>query len=309
MGPVREAPAVAPSSSQWRIVVGIDGSVGGRHALEWARDEAVLHGGSLDAVHVWAPPAPVSEVSAMASFADEPAYEKAARDLVAAAKESLTVDPAGPLAVAVRAERGYPPSAVLLDQASAADLLVVGTRGHGGFAGLLLGSTSQQVVHHATRPVAIVPPTAPLPDQGDVVVGVDGSEGSAHALRWAVDEAASRGARLSVVHGWWTPYPIPPGGLGLAPADPEQFTAQSQKLLQEMVDDAVTRAGRSPSDLELLPIQEPAAPALLDRARDAALLVVGSRGRGGFTGLLLGSTSQQCVHHATCAVVVVPNPA
>ena len=297
-----------PSASQWRIVVGIDGSVGGRHALEWARDEAALRGASLDVVHVWAPPAPISEVSAMASFTDEPAYEKAARDLVAAAAESLALEPGGPTAVAARTERGYPPSAVLLDQAAAADLLVVGTRGHGGFAGLLLGSTSQQVVHHAQGPVAIVPPTAPLPDQGDVVVGVDGSEGSAHALRWAVDEAAARGARLSVVHGWWTPYPIPPGGLGLAPADPEQFAEQSKTLLQEMVDDAVARTGRRPADIELLPIQEPAAPALLDRARDATLLVVGSRGRGGFTGLLLGSTSQQCVHHATCAVVVVPNP-
>lgn len=297
-----------PSSSQWRIVVGIDGSEGGRHALAWAREEAVLRGASLDVVHVWAPPAPVSEVSAMASFTDEPAYEKAARDLVAAAAEGLSLDPNGPSTVAARAERGYPPSAVLLDQAAGADLLVVGTRGHGGFAGLLLGSTSQQVVHHARRPVAVVPPTAPLPGHGDVVVGVDGSEGSALALRWAVDEAAARGARLSVVHGWWTPYPIPPGGLGLAPADPEQFTEQSEQLLQEMVDDAVTRAGRTPGAIERLPIQEPAAPALLDRAKDAALLVVGSRGRGGFTGLLLGSTSQQCIHHSTCAVVVVPNP-
>ncbi len=297
-----------PSSAQWQIVVGIDGSEGGRHALTWARDEAVLRGASLDVVHVWAPPSPVSEVSAMASFTDEPAYEKAARDLVAAAADGLALDPKSPSSVATRAERGYPPSAVLLDQATVADLLVVGTRGHGGFAGLLLGSTSQQVVHHARRPVAVVPPTAPLPGQGDVVVGVDGSEGAAHALRWAVDEAAARGARLSVVHGWWTPYPIPPGGLGLAPAEPEQFTQQSEKLMREMIDDAVAHAGRHPAAIELLPVQEPAAPALLGRAKDADLLVVGSRGRGGFTGLLLGSTSQQCVHHSTCAVVVVPNP-
>jgi len=124
----------------------------------------------------------------------------------------------------------------------------------------------------------------------------------------AIDEAAARGVRLSVVHAWWTPYPIPPGGLGLAPDDPKRFVEQSQELLHEMVDGAVARAERRPADIELLPIEEPAAPALLDRAKDAALLVVGSRGRGGFAGLLLGSTSQQCVHHATCAVVVVPQP-
>jgi nucleotide-binding universal stress UspA family protein len=299
---------VEPSSSQWRIVVGIDGSEGSRHALEWARDEAGLRGASLDVVHVWSPPAPVSEISAMVSFTDEPAYEQAARDLVAGAAGSLSSEPGGPVTVGVRAERGYPPSAVLLEQAADADLLVVGSRGHGGFAGLLLGSTSQQVVHHAQRPVAVVHTSAPLPNAGDVIVGVDGSEGSARALHWAIDEAAARGVRLSVVHAWWTPYPIPPGGLGLAPDDPKRFVEQSQELLHEMVDGAVARAERRPADIELLPIEEPAAPALLDRAKDAALLVVGSRGRGGFAGLLLGSTSQQCIHHATCAVVVVPQP-
>lgn len=295
-------------STQWRIVVGIDGSEGGQHALEWARDEAVLRGAAVDVVHVWAPLAPVTEIAAMTLPQDEPRFEQAARDLVADAAKRVTVDPGGPASMVARAERGYPASSALLDESATADLLVVGSRGRGGFAGLLLGSTSQQVVHHAKRPVAVVPAGAPRPDQRDVIVGVDGSEGSARALHWAIDEAAVRGARLSVVHGWWTPYPIPPAGLGLAPANPDEFTEQSLGLLHEMVDGALTRAPRAPADVELLPIEEPAAPALLDRAVDAGLLVVGSRGRGGFAGLLLGSTSQQVVHHARCAVVVVPHP-
>lgn len=293
------------TSPQGRIVVGVDGSEGAHHALRWARAEALLHGTVLEVVHAWSPPAPVSEIAAMTLPRDEPRYERAAEELVAAAATAMARDPDGPSVVA-RAERGYPSSSVLVEQATDADLLVVGSRGRGGFTGLLLGSTSQQVAHRARRPVAIVPATAPLPGNGDVVVGVDGSEGSALALRWAIDEAALRKVRLSVVHGWWTPYPIPPGGLGLAPSDPQTFTEQSRALLHEMVDGAVGRAARPPADIELLPVEEPAAPALLERSRDAGLLVVGSRGRGGFAGLLLGSTSQQCTHHATCAVVVVP---
>ena len=264
---------------------------------------------SLDVVHVWAPPSPVSEVSAMASFTDEPAYEKAARDLVAAAADEPCPRSEGPddpwrpvRSGAIRLPRcssTRQPSPTSWSWARAATVASPGS---------CSAPPANRSCTTPGDPVAVVPPTAPLPGQGDVVVGVDGSEGSRDALRWAVDEAAARGARLSVVHGWWTPYPIPPGGLGLAPAEPEQFTQQSEKLMREMIDDAVAHAGRHPAAIELLPVQEPAAPALLGRAKDADLLVVGSRGRGGFTGLLLGSTSQQCVHHSTSAVVVVPNP-
>jgi nucleotide-binding universal stress UspA family protein len=155
--------------------------------------------------------------------------------------------------------------------------------------------------------VAVVPATAPLPADGDVVVGVDGSAASWAALRWATDEAARRGAPLVVVHAWWTPYAVPPMGIGLAPLHREEFLEQSQHLLHEMVDDTVARAERRPTDIELVPVEAPAAQALLDRSTGAGLLVVGGRGRGGFAGLLLGSVSQQCLHHAGCAVVVVPH--
>lgn len=300
----RHAEAMEAGSQGRRIVVGVDGSEGSRHALVWARDEAALHGAELDVVHAWAPPAPVSEIAAMVTPTDDAVYEQAAQEVLAAALSDLPAGTGDPVPVRSATVRGYP-STTLIERASDAELLVVGSRGRGGFAGLLLGSVGQQCVHHASGPVAVVPATAPLPADGDVVVGVDGSAASWAALHWATDEAARRGARLAVVHAWWTPYAVPPMGIGMAPLHREELLEESRRLLHEMVDGTVERAERRPPDVELLPIEAPAAQGLLDRSTGAGLLVVGGRGRGGFTGLLLGSVSQQCLHHAGCAVVVV----
>jgi nucleotide-binding universal stress UspA family protein len=292
--------------AQWRILVGVDGSDGARHALVWARDEAALHGGALQVVHAWTSPTPTSEIAAMAGPMDDERYEEGADATLAAALAGLDDATGAAVPLESGTARGYP-TAVLLDRAPDVDLVVVGSRGRGGFRGLLLGSVSQQCVHHSPRPVAVVSQTAPLPGTDDVVVGVDGSEGSWAALRWAVDEAALRGARLAVVHAWSTPFAVPPGGVGVAPLHERDFLAQSEKLLHEMVDGTLARAATRPPEVELLPVDATAAPALLDRSKGAGLLVVGGRGRGGFAGLLLGSVSQQCLHHATCAVVVIPH--
>lgn len=289
-----------------RIVVGVDGSAEAHHALAWARDEAVLRGATLHVVHAWSPPAPVSELAVMATQIDEKAYERAAQEVLEQACSSISADSPATLTVESEVVRGYP-SSVLLEHAADADLLVVGSRGRGGFASLLLGSVSHQCVQHSSMPVAVIPASASLPSANDVVVGVDGSQGARVALRWAVDEAAIRGARLSVVHAWSVPYAVPLGGLGLPPIDPEEVSQQSQRLLHDLTDAALSDAPGKPADLELLSIEEPAARALLQRAEDVGMLVVGSRGSGGFVGLLLGSVSQQCLHHATCAVVVVPH--
>jgi nucleotide-binding universal stress UspA family protein len=302
----RHAEVMEAGSQRRRIVVGVDGSEGSRHALVWARDEAALRGAELDVVHTWAPPAPVSEIAVMVTPTDDAVYEQAAQEVLEAALSDLPAETGGPVPVSATTLRGYP-STTLIERASDADLLVVGSRGRGGFAGLLLGSVGQQCIHHASGPVAVVPATAPLPSDGEVVVGVDGSAASWAALHWAIDEAARRGARLAVVHAWWTPYAVPPMGIGMAPLHREEFVEQSQRLLREMVDRAVAGAERRPPDVELSPVEAPAAQALLDRSTGAGLLVVGGRGRGGFTGLLLGSVSQQCLHHAGCAVVVVPH--
>jgi nucleotide-binding universal stress UspA family protein len=135
-----------------------------------------------------------------------------------------------------------------------------------------------------------------------IVVGVDGSAGAAQALRWAVAEAKRRGARLEVVHAWhYFGLPTPPF---VAPPETDAVEVRARKILDRAVD-AVDCEGLV-APIERFLVWEQPASALLDASKGADLLVVGSRGRGGFVGLLLGSVSQEVAHHASCPVVIVP---
>lgn len=151
---------------------------------------------------------------------------------------------------------------------------------------------------------------------GKIVVGVDGSDESRGALRWAAEEARVRGASLEVVYVYRSKDADVDGGqmpmmmtAGQAPttrqrgasADPRH---QARAVIDRMVNELEDRSGLS---VVATPVEDRhTARALVDQARGADLLVVGSRGRGGFTGLVLGSVSQQCAHHATCPVTIVP---
>jgi len=141
---------------------------------------------------------------------------------------------------------------------------------------------------------------------GRIVVGVDGSDGSIDALRWAVEEARLRGATVEAVHSWHYPYAAYTEITGMAAGviSREDLEAVAQEVLKRSLD----RVGADASaGVEIRPVlvQGPAAATLLEQAAGADLLVVGSRGHGGFTGLLLGSVSQHVVHHAPCPTVVV----
>jgi nucleotide-binding universal stress UspA family protein len=148
---------------------------------------------------------------------------------------------------------------------------------------------------------------------GRIVVGVDGSEGSRRALLWAADEAARRGSTLDVVHTYeleptWASYAydetMSPEVWEKVRADIEASTRQAAVHAQALVEHMVR-------DLDGVEVESStiesrhAAQALVERSRDAEMLVVGSRGRGGFRSLLLGSVSQQCAHHAECPVVII----
>lgn len=140
-----------------------------------------------------------------------------------------------------------------------------------------------------------------MTENARIVVGVDGSPGSRAALQWAAEEARLRNARLEAVH-CWAYHPV---GTELAFLDPAVFEEGASTLLNEAAAD-LGDTGEVVLDLRL--VQGPAARSLLDAAEGATLLVVGARGHGGFSGLLLGSVSQQVVHHAPCPVVIVPAP-
>jgi nucleotide-binding universal stress UspA family protein len=139
-----------------------------------------------------------------------------------------------------------------------------------------------------------------------IVVGVDGSSGATAALRWAVELAAATGAELQVVTAWQLSY----GWIDGYPPDVERWAHQAEQAAQNTVEAALAAA--APADpataaaASRVIIEGPAAKSLIEQAKGADLLVVGTRGRGGFVGLLLGSVSRQCVDHATVPVVVVP---
>jgi nucleotide-binding universal stress UspA family protein len=136
-----------------------------------------------------------------------------------------------------------------------------------------------------------------------IVVGVDGSPGGRSALRFALREAHLRGADVRVVGAWHLPVAAYAGGYG--PGDPD-LGAELEKVALHNIEQALDEAGAGEIPVETIVREGVPARVLLDEAQDAELLVVGSRGLGGFRGLLLGSVSQQCAHHAPCPLVIVP---
>jgi nucleotide-binding universal stress UspA family protein len=140
-----------------------------------------------------------------------------------------------------------------------------------------------------------------------IVVGVDGSASARAALRFAFEEARIRGARLRVVAAWHVPLTVYEGAY--VPMDPS-LGEELETNTREAVESALADAGDVAADVDFDTIvrEGQAATVLLEEAEHADLLVLGSRGLGGFRGLLLGSVSQQCAHHASCPVVIVPHP-
>ena len=141
----------------------------------------------------------------------------------------------------------------------------------------------------------------------EIVVGVDGSDASAAALHWAVEEARLRGTTLRVVHTWTRL--VESGPLGMPMLVDGTLVESLRSAAEEIVDRMVSEESVSGVEVHRDVLEGGAAQALLDAATGADLLVVGSRGHGGFVGLLLGSVSQQCAHHASCPVVIVRAPA
>lgn len=285
------------------IAVGVDGSDNGRDALRFALAEARLRGARLSVVQAWG----ISRLALSdpgAAGVVEQVHEELSADATSVLRTELEAVAASSAGVEIdeNVVEGQP-AAALVEASRRADLLVVGSRGHGSLVGALLGSVSQQCLHHASCPVAVVHSVANA-ERRRIVVGVDGSEGSRAALAWALDEARLRDTTVHAVCAYSEPSGLAAGGFmnaGLLPMLRDSLARTAELALE-----AAERSSLDGVPISTAAICGPAADSLIAAASDSVLLVVGSRGRGGFESLLLGSVSQRCATRARRAVVVVP---
>jgi nucleotide-binding universal stress UspA family protein len=285
------------------IVVGVDGSPIGREAFRWAISEARLRNARLRALHAWSVP-PLTLAGVMpASFEHVRDELRSSAALVLQSELESAGDDASDVDVERVVIKSQPAEA-LVQAAGGADLLVVGSRGHRGLAGLL-GSVSQQCLHHAPCPIAIVH-ASHHGDRRRIVVGVDGSAGAQAALEWSADEARRRETSVLAVCAYNEPPAVAAGGPASAGA-----LAELREGLEHTAERVLEQAQESVTSVPVSAraMHGPAADVLLSAASDAELLVVGSRGRGGFASLVLGSVSQHCAARASGVVVVVPSTA
>ncbi|SEF82431.1 Nucleotide-binding universal stress protein, UspA family [Saccharopolyspora kobensis] len=292
------------SSGVKPVVVGIDGSSSALDAACWAAVEAARRETWLRIVfadvfaQVYLPelptiPLPETYSDAMARQA-RTWLDRAEQEARSAAPdvEVRTVSHTG----------GAAP--VLIDESQRAQLVVVGSRGIGGFTGLIVGSVAVALCAHGHCPVAVVRQApADVDPAAPAVVGVDDRDQQEPVLTAAFEAAAMRRVLLVAVHAWhevgsqraWKDFNAA-GQAAAVHAEEERYLAEAMAGWADKYPDVAARR---------VVAHGQAARALLDHAEHAQLVVVGSRGRGGLSGLLLGSTSQQLVHHAPCSVLVV----
>ncbi|MFE2756976.1 universal stress protein [Actinosynnema sp. NPDC059335] len=272
------------------VVVGVDGSDSALDAVRWAAERARTGGARLRLVHAETPL--VGEVAELDGRTRVALHDQASQWVREAADAARDVDPDVRLDVRLQVADPVP---LLLAESIDADLLVLGSRGLGGFTSLLLGSTAIAVTDHGGCPVVVVRGSG---GTGPVVCGVE--EENPAVLDRAFEEASARGVPLVAVRAWHAP-PGPlahAAGVDLAERDAQEGRKLARHLgpwREEYPDVAV----------EPVVARGNAARALVERARDAALLVVGCHGRGTLSGLLPGSTTHALLHHAPCPVLVV----
>jgi nucleotide-binding universal stress UspA family protein len=267
------------------VVVGVDGSAPSHEALLWAAREASRRQVPLRVM---------SAYHFIVAGAYAPIGAEVAQQAEGAAK--LIVDDAVAGAKAVVADLEVsgetvlgPPSLVLIEAGKSAGLLVVGSRGHGGFAAALIGATGQQVATHAPCPVVVVRGRGDTAI-GPVVVGADGSASAEYALDLAYQQAEARACALTAVRVVE----------GSAPGAHERVQSELAETLAARPHPGVTT--------EQLVAGGNTAHVLVELSRGAQLVVVGTRGHGGFAGLLLGSVGLHLVHHADCPVLIARKP-
>ncbi|MDC4232195.1 universal stress protein [Actinomyces sp. B33] len=287
------------------ILVGVDGSTESLAAVSWAAGRAARTGARIHVLCTYA----LASYSAAAldggyAILDDEALRRGAQQVVDEAVDHARAH--GGSIVSGSIEPGDP-AGVLVEMSREVDLVVVGSRGGGGFADRLLGTVSSALPAHAKCPVVIVPKHTSgkkfMPVER-IVVGVDGSDVPSSALRRAIDEAQTWDARLTAVSA----IPIQTGATMVAwmptGADHAGLLRDVRKGMGAAIDEAL--AGRR-IDVARHALDGTPSSLLVEFSTAVDLVVVGTRGRGGLAGVLLGSTSQTVISHSTCPVMVVPS--
>lgn len=286
-------------ADQHDIVVGYDGSPDAASALQWALREAASRHLTIRLLYV---------------DADLSGWDASAATMSGAPVLSAVLphDSEAILAEAVEAaeQAGVPVTTVsrtgstaaeLVEESRSAEMVVIGSRGLGAISSAVLGSTVAHVASHAHCPVIVV--RAEGAADGPVVVGVDGSAESEESLGWAFDHASRHGLALEVVHAY--AIPVYPGVVPYVP--PVEITQATEGFEQRVAAEVLAgwRERYPDVPVTVAVVHGRPAPRLIEASSRASLTVVGSRGRGAFLGMLLGSTSQSLLQHAHGSIAVL----
>jgi nucleotide-binding universal stress UspA family protein len=291
-----------------QVVAGFDGSDHARLAVSWAAGEAASRGCDLTVVEVvdWPvtgtlPPTAMAMPPGGSLLEERTLRDHAERRLADVEREVQQARPE--VRVGTRVEFGRAAEA-LARVAGATDLVVIGSSGRSALPRMLLGSTAATLVHTCDRPIVVVRNGKDLPARGGrVVVGVDGSPTSRRAIGFAFDFAARHGCELVAVHAW-TDLPMDAlEPVRLWDEDTSGVRRDAERLLAESLSGHEERYPRVAVH-RVVSFDRPAH-AVMEQAEGAALLVVGSHGRGAVRGVLLGSVSHAVIYHAPCPVAVL----
>lgn len=288
------------STNTFRLSVAVDASAGSDAATRWAAREAVLRSASVTLIHVVTPvtvgwPTPRQDGNITQWQKDE------AEQVLKEAEETLRTSSVDAATLTVQSKVLFG-SVVgeIVEATNQSELVVVGTRGMNAVGRAILGSVSSGLVHHARCPVAVIHAfeTETASHTSPILLGVDGSPASAKAIELAFDEASRRGVDIVALYAWSDVGAFQ--GLGL---DWRECEAEGLEILDKQL---TASCERYPGvQVYQRVVRDQPAKSLIDESRHAQLVIVGSHGRGGFAGMLLGSVSSAVAQSAQAPVIVV----